>query len=94
MYMKVIFAVINTTKVVLKTEKTEEKKIDLGLYRIWTHDLCDHGVVLYWLSQQASQKLVIVLIRNKPVRWWVNNCKYMKIIHVNCLSSVHYWDYQ
>ena len=34
MYMKVIFAVINTTKVVLKTEKTEEKKIDLGLYRI------------------------------------------------------------
>ena len=91
MYMKVIFTVINTTKVVLKTEK---KKIDLGLYRIWTHDLCDHGVVLYRLSQQASQKLVIVLVHNKPVRWWVNNCKYMKIIHVNCLSSVHYWDYQ
>ena len=48
--------------------------------------------MLYQLSQQASQKLVIVLVRNKPGRWWVNNCKYMKIIHVNCLSNVHYWE--
>ena len=63
MYMKVIFTVINTTKVVLKTDW---KKKDLGLYRIWTHDLCDHGVVLYQLSQQASRKLVIVLVL------WIN----------------------
>ena len=66
MYMKVIFTVINTTKVVLKTKTEKKKKKDLGLYRIWTHDLCDHGVVIYQLSQQASQKLVIVLVL------WIN----------------------
>ena len=46
-----------------------------GLYGIRTHDLCDTGAVLYQLSQQANWEVVIMLFRNKPVKWWVNVCK-------------------
>ena len=39
-----------------------------------------------------------MLVLNKPVKWWINDCKYMKIISVNlfifhyCLASVRYWE--
>ena len=44
--MKAIFAVMNTTWAVVKIRP--ERK--LGLYRIWTHDFCNTGAVLYQLS--------------------------------------------
>ena len=40
-----------------------------GLYGIWTHDLCD-----------TNWELVIMLVPNEPVKWWINDCKYMKIV--------------
>ena len=43
-----------------------------GLYGIWTHDLCDTGATLYQLSWQAKWELVIILVLNKPVKWWIN----------------------
>ena len=27
---------------------------NLGLYSIWTHDLCDNGIALYQLSWQTN----------------------------------------
>ena len=44
--MKVTFAVMNTTWTVVKIRPEKNS----GLYRIWTHDLCDTGVALYQLS--------------------------------------------
>ena len=44
--MKAIFAVMSTTLTVVKIRP--EKK-NLGLYGIWTHDLCDTGAVIYQL---------------------------------------------
>ena len=40
-----------------------------GLYGIWTHDLCD-----------TNWELVIMLVPNEPVKWWINDCEYMKIV--------------
>ena len=34
--------------------------------------------------KQANWELVIMLVPNKPVKWWINDCKYMKFIYVNC----------
>ena len=70
---------MNTTEAVLKI--WPEKKS--GLYGIWTHDFCDTGAVLYQLSSQANWELVIMLVRNKPVKWLLNDCTYMNIIYVN-----------
>ena len=70
---------MNTTEAVLKI--WPEKKS--GLYGIWTHDFCDTGAVLYQLSSQANWELVILLVRNKPVKWLLNDCTYMNIIYVN-----------
>ena len=42
----VILTVMNTTELV--AEMRPEK--NSGLYRIWTHDLCDTSAVLYQLS--------------------------------------------
>ena len=70
---------MNTTEAVLKI--LPEKKS--GLYGIWTHDFCDTGAVLYQLSSQANWELVIMLVRNKPVKWLLNDCTYMNIIYVN-----------
>ena len=39
-----------------------------GLNGIRTHDLCDAGVVLYQLSYQANWELVILRVRNIPVK--------------------------
>ena len=44
--MKAIFAAMNTTWAVVKIRPEKNS----GLYRIWTHDLCDTGAVLYRLS--------------------------------------------
>ena len=46
MNMKAIFAVMNTTGAVVKIRPLK----NLGLYGIWTHDLCDTGSALYQLS--------------------------------------------
>ena len=43
-----------------------------GLYGIWTHDLCDTGAALYQLSQQANWELVMMVVVNKPVKWWID----------------------
>ena len=42
-----------------------------GLYGIWTHDLCDTGAALY-LSQQANWEPVMMVVLNKPVKWWID----------------------
>ena len=70
---------MNTTEAVLKI--WPEKKS--GLNGIWTHDFCDTGAVLYQLSSQANWELVIMLVRNKPVKWLLNDWTYMNIIYVN-----------
>ena len=44
--MKAIFAAMNTTWAVVKIRPEKNS----GLYRIWTHDLCDTSAVLYRLS--------------------------------------------
>ena len=44
--MKAIFAAMNTIWAVVKINVVKY----LGLYGIWTHDLCDTGAVLYQLS--------------------------------------------
>ena len=44
--MKAIFAAMNTTWAVVKIRPEKNS----GLYRIWTHDLCDTGAALYQLS--------------------------------------------
>ena len=44
--MKAIFAAMNTTWAVVKIRPEKNS----GLYRIWTHNLCDTGAVLYRLS--------------------------------------------
>ena len=46
MNMKEILAAMSTTEAVVKI--SPEKNSDL--HRIWTHDLCDTGAVLYRLS--------------------------------------------
>ena len=53
-----------------------------GPFGIWTHHLCDTDAALYQLSWQANQELVIILVPNKPSKWCVNDCKYMKIIYM------------
>ena len=60
-----------------------------------------YGTMLYHLSKQVNWELVILLLRNIPVKWWINDCKYMKIIRVNrglrsefnsdLRSDEHYW---
>ena len=47
--------------------KAWTKKKNLGLYGIWTHDLCDTGAALYQLSYRANWELVFRLVLNKPV---------------------------
>ena len=68
MNMKAIFAVMNTTGAVVKIRPVKNS----GLYGIWTHDLCDTGSALYQLSLQANWEQVIMLVPNKPVKWWIN----------------------
>ena len=52
-------------------EKTWRK--NSGLNGIRTHNLCDAGAVLYQLCYQANWELVMLWIRNKPVKnIWIN----------------------
>ena len=74
--MEAILAVVNTTSVVVKIRPEKNS----GLYKIWTQDQCSTGAALYQLSQQANWELVIMLVPNKPSKWWISDCKYMKII--------------
>ena len=48
-------------------EKKAWKK-NSGLNGIRTHDLCDAGAVLYQLNYQANWELVILWVRNIPVK--------------------------
>ena len=48
--MKAILAVMNTTWAVVKIRPEKNS----GLDKIWIHDLCDTGAVLYQLSLQAN----------------------------------------
>ena len=48
--MKAILAVMNTNQVVVKIRPEK----NLGPCGIWTHDLCDSGVVFHQLSLQAQ----------------------------------------
>ena len=58
-----------------------------GLYGICIHDPCN-----------TNRELVIMLVPNEPVKWWINDSKYMKIVsffqayfqYCKSLSSVHY----
>ena len=43
-----------------------------------------YGAALYQLSLQANWELVIILVPNKTMKWWINGYKYMNIIYVNC----------
>ena len=70
MNMEMILAVMNTTKAVVKIRPEKNS----SLYRIWTHDLCNTSAVLYQLSKQANRELVIMLVPNKPLNWWINDC--------------------
>ena len=63
--MKAIFAVMNTTRAVVKIRPEKNS----GLYGIWIHDLCNTGAVLYQLSWQANWKLVTMLVPKNP---WSN----------------------
>ena len=65
--MKAIFAVMNTAWAVVKIRP--EKK-NLGLYWIWIYYLCDTSAALYQLSSQGNWELVIMLVPDKPVKWW------------------------
>ena len=73
--MKANFSVMNTSEVVVKIGKNS------GLYGIWTHDLCGSGAVHYQLSWRVNWELVIMLDLNEPVKWWINDYEYMKIIY-------------
>ena len=59
-----IFAVIYATEAVAK-RKPEKNSVLNG---IRTHDLCDASAVLYQLSYQANWELVILRVRNIPVK--------------------------
>ena len=52
----------------LKQLRKESLKKNSGLNGIWTQDLCDAGAVLYQLSYQANWQLVILWVRNIPVK--------------------------
>ena len=80
MNRKAIFAAMNTTCAVVKVRREKNS----GLYGIWTHDLCYTGAMLYLLSKQANWELVIMLVPNKPVKWWINYCEYMNVVFFNC----------
>ena len=49
------------------------------------------GDVLYQLSKQANWDLVIMLVPNKPLNWWINDCNYMKIIYVKVRLKKQMW---
>ena len=34
------------------------------------------SAVLYQMCQQANWELVIMLLPDKPVKWWINECEY------------------
>ena len=37
---------------------------------------------------QANWELVVMLVPNKPMKWWINDCEYTKVIHLNCRWSI------
>ena len=75
----------------LSSSENKALKKNSSLCRIWTHDLCNTGVVLYQLSKQANWDLVIMLVPNKPSNWWINDCNYVKITYVNVRLKKWMW---
>ena len=51
-----------------------------GLYGIWT----SAKLVFGQLSQYFNKEFVIMLLRYRPVKWWINDWSYKKIMYVNC----------
>ena len=49
-----------------------------------------YGAALYQLSLQANWELLIILVPNKTMKWWINGYKYMNIIYVNCRKRNEY----
>ena len=72
MNVEAIFAVINTTWAVVKIRPEKNS----GLYKIWTHDLCDTSAVPYQLSCQANWELLII---NREV---MNKCLWIYQNHM------------
>ena len=72
MNVEAIFAVMNTTWAVVKIRPEKNS----GLYKIWTHDLCDTSAVLYQLSCQANWELLII---NREV---MNKCLWIYQNHM------------
>ena len=54
---------MNTTWAVVKIRPEKNS----GLYGIWTYDHCD------------TRELVIMLVLYKSVKWWINDCEYVKM---------------
>ena len=52
----------NTARLLRKSLK------NLALSRIWIHDLCDAGAVLYQLSYQTNWALVVFWVHNVPLK--------------------------
>ena len=69
--MKAIFAVMNPTWTVVKLRP--KKKFSTG-FKPMTFAIL--------VECSTNWELVIMLVPNKPVKWWINNCKYMNILYV------------
>ena len=67
---KKIIQIEERSSQLLRNLSSCEKKAwkNSGLNGIRTHDLCDAGAVLYQLSYQANWELVILWVRNIPVK--------------------------
>ena len=72
--MKAIFAVMHTSWAVVKMRpynNNNNKQI-----QTWPN--------APWTEQPANWEMFIMFVPNKPVKWLINDCEYMKIIHANC----------
>ena len=74
--MKANFSVMNTSEVVVKI-RPEKIQACMGFEPMTS----DSGAVHYQLSWQVNWELVIMLDLNEPVKWWINDYEYMKIIY-------------
>ena len=87
LYMKSNVSILRWKMWQNKHRSENEAWKNSGLYGICTHDPCN-----------TNRELVIMLVPNEPVKWWINDSKYMKIVsffqayfqYCKPLSSVHY----
>ena len=43
-----------------------------------------------WVNKPTQWELIIMLVANEPMEWWINDCKYMEIIFFD-LTVNHTW---